>query len=241
MEFVLVHGAWHGAWCWEALVPVLEGRGARVATPELPGHGADTTPASEVTLDAYVDRVVAAVEAASGPVELVGHSMGGIVISAVAERVPDRVRGLTYLCAFLPRNGEVLGRLGAEDTESALNPAIRPGPVDGTLGVDETLAPDIFYQDCPDEAVRGALARLTPQPVAPLQTPVHLTDGAFGRVPRAYVLCTEDRAVTPTMQRTLIERSPCDPVLELACGHSPFIADPEALADALVSIAGERS
>lgn len=240
MNFVLVHGAWHGAWCWHRLMPLLEAAGATVVAPDLPGHGADGTPATEVTLDAYADRVVAAVEACDGPVELVGHSMGGMVISAVAERIPDRLAGLTYVCAFMPRDGDVLGALGAEDEDTELNAAIRPGPEKGTVIVAPEVGP-VFYDDCPEADAADALARLVPQPVAPLQTPVHVSEANFGRVPRAYVVCTKDRAVSPKMQRVLIERVPCDPVIELASNHSPFLSMPEELAKVLLQIAAGRA
>lgn len=240
MNFVLVHGAWHGAWCWHRLVPLLEAAGARVVAPDLPGHGDDPTPATEVTLDAYVDRIAAAVEDCDGPVELVGHSMGGVVVSAVAERLPERIAGLTYVCAFLPRDGEALGALGAEDVDAELNPAIRPGPIKGTLTVAPEVGP-VFYDDCPEADASDALARLVPQPIAPLQAPVRLSAANFGRVPRAYVLCTRDRAVSPRMQRLLIERSPCDPVIELDSNHSPFLSQPGELADALLRIAADRN
>ena len=241
MNFVLVHGAWHGGWCWHRLEPLLRAAGAHVQAPDLPGHGDDATPVADVTLEAYVDRVVAAVEAAPGPVELVGHSMGGVVISAVAERVPERLAGLTYVCAFLPRDGEVLGALGAEDRGSELNPLLRPTAEGDALLVDAAGARDVFYEGCDEEDVHAALAQLVPQALAPLQTPVALSEARFGCVARSYVLCSRDRAVTPTMQRTLLERSPCDPVIELATGHSPFLADAPGLAAALLDIARQRS
>ena len=86
--FVLVHGAWHGAWCWDELAPLL---GGHVEAVDLPGHGADTTPVAGCTLDAYVARVVEALERAPEPAVLVGHSLGGITVAQAAERRPDEV------------------------------------------------------------------------------------------------------------------------------------------------------
>ena len=98
--FVLVHGAYHGAWCWERLVPVLRARDATVAVPDLPGHGADRTPSADLSLSLYADHIAQVVRQQDGPVTLVGHSMAGAVIAEVAERVPDL---LTRLGA--PRRG----------------------------------------------------------------------------------------------------------------------------------------
>jgi pimeloyl-ACP methyl ester carboxylesterase len=240
MHFVLVHGAWHGAWCWERLVPALEAAGAGVTTLDLPGHGEDDTPLDAVTLDAYADRVEHTVRELDRPVELVGHSMGGAVVSAVAERLPRHVTGLSYLCAFLLRDGESLAAVGATDPDAELNDAVVRDADSGGLIVPREAARRIFYGDCPADAARAALDRLRPQAVAPLRTPLELTDAAFGRVPRAYLLCTEDRAVSPALQRRMIDALPCDPVVELPTGHSPFLADPRRLADDLVGIAHAR-
>ena len=105
--YVLVHGAFHGAWCWTKLTPELEARGHRAVAFDLPGGGEDKTPIEQVTLDAYVERVVEAVARESERVILVGHSLGGISTTAVAERIPDRLRLLIYLCAFILRDGRV--------------------------------------------------------------------------------------------------------------------------------------
>ena len=238
MTMLLVHGAWHGAWCWQGITPRLEAAGVNVIAPDLPGHGTDSTPRNQVTLDAYADRVIAAISGRPDPITLVGHSMGGVVISAVAERVPERIARLIYACAFLPRDGEALGQLGAEDTGSALNAIIGRGSEPGTVSVDAAQAAGVFYQDCEAGDVANALAQLTPQPTAPLQTAISLSEERFGRCPRDYVLCTNDRAVTPEMQRTLLRRSPCERVVEFASGHSPFMAQPDAFADVLLNLYG---
>ncbi|HSG87809.1 MAG TPA: alpha/beta fold hydrolase [Pseudomonadales bacterium] len=241
MHFVLVHGAWHGAWCWDPLVAALRARGADATTLDLPGHGEDTTPVAEIDLEAYARRVEFCVQELDRPVELVGHSMGGAVISRAAELVPQRLAGLTYVAAFLARDGESLSRLGAEDPDTRLNAALRPGPEPDTLIVADEAVTEVFYHDCPAALAETARAHLVPQAVAPLRDRVVVSERMWGSVPRAYILCTEDRAVSAAMQRLMIERTSCDPVIELATGHSPFYADPDALADALVGIAAARA
>src|SRR5260370_40737879 len=104
--YLLVHGAWHGAWCWRKVVPLLEKVGNGWLAPDLPGHGQDSTSLAYVTLEAYVSRLLPLVDAAPEPVILVGHSLGGTVISQVAEARPEKVRLLVYLSALLPRAGE---------------------------------------------------------------------------------------------------------------------------------------
>jgi pimeloyl-ACP methyl ester carboxylesterase len=106
-RLVLVHGAFSGAWCWEPVLPGLRAAGHTVETLDLPGSGADQTPASKVTLDRYAERVCD-VLAAGPPAVLVGHSMGGMAITHAAARMPEQITALIYVCAFLPVDGESL-------------------------------------------------------------------------------------------------------------------------------------
>src|SRR4028119_2195925 len=113
--FVLIHGAFHGAWCWDKVTPQLEQGGHEVVALDLPGHGEDQTRAIEVTLESYADRVVEALDAQPEPVVLVGHSLSGTVISQVAERRPEKIDKLGYLCAPLLPNGKSAIEASPED------------------------------------------------------------------------------------------------------------------------------
>ncbi|MBA3922407.1 MAG: alpha/beta fold hydrolase, partial [Nostocaceae cyanobacterium] len=105
---ILIHGAWHSSWCWNKVATLLEQAGHKVIAPDLPSHGKDKTPIREVTLQSYTDRICEILTELIEPVILVGHSMGGLVITQVAEQCPDKIEKLVYLCAFLPGNGESL-------------------------------------------------------------------------------------------------------------------------------------
>ncbi len=240
MHFLLVHGAWHGGWCWERLEAEFHARHLGYSIIDLPGLGDDTTPPEEIDLAAYTERVARYVLELDRPVELVGHSMAGAVITEVAEQVPGFLSGLIYLCAFLPRNGETLAGLGREDRDAGLDAALVRGDDPATLVVAPDAARELFYHDCRSEDAEAAIARLRPQVIAPLHDPVRSTEEHWGRVPRSYVVCNDDRAISPAMQRRMVERTPCDPVIELASGHSPFYSNPAALAAALEQIARAR-
>ena len=120
--FVLIHGAWHGGWCWDKLTPLLEQAGHRVIAPDLPGLGKDKTPLAEVTLQTWVDYVGQILEGQPEPVILVGHSRGGIIISQVAESHPDKIKTLVYLAAFLLRDGESLFQVAQSESASLVSP-----------------------------------------------------------------------------------------------------------------------
>jgi pimeloyl-ACP methyl ester carboxylesterase len=235
--FVLVHGAWHGAWCWERVVPLLEQRGHRVLAPDLPGMGQDSTPLSAVTLDVWARFVADLVGRQAEPVILVGHSRGGVVISQAAEFVPDRVAALVYLSAFLVPNG---GSLWSTMQLVPRDPARAPDLVMSEDRTTSTLVPqavgNTFYNTTDEDWASRAAALVGIEPMAAWLTPLALSDGAFGQVPRIYVECLRDRAIPPALQRLMVAALPCR-VVSMDTDHSPFYSVPEQLAATLASIA----
>jgi pimeloyl-ACP methyl ester carboxylesterase len=233
-RFVLVHGAFHGAWCWEPFVAELAGRGHAVSTLDLPGSGDDPTPVEEVTLDAYAARICDALADEPEPVVLVGHSMGGMAIAQAAARCPERIARLVYVAAFLPADGQSLVDLtklpeGAGDMVQE-NMVVEGEPPLATMPA--AAAREAFYGLCPPERAAWATERLRPQALAPFVTPAQLGDGAT-RVPRAYVVAAQDRAIPTALQRRLVADNPDVDAVELDADHSPFLSRPAELAAAL--------
>lgn len=235
-SFVLMHGSWHGAWCWFKVEARLRERGHEVIVPDLPSHGRDRTPPGEVTLESYVERIVDSMSEAIEPVTLVAHSRGGIATTAAAEARPDLVDGLIYLAAFLPRGGETVLDLFPKDTESLI-----PANLDADFeaGWDmlrrEAFVP-VLYADCSAADVALANALLTPEPLAPSLTPVVTTE-RFASLPRAYIELTEDQAVTLAFQRYMHSQVPCDPVVSMDASHSAYFSKPDELADRIEELA----
>lgn len=235
---MLVHGAWHGAWCWYRTVTLLAAAGHAVTVIDLPAHGVDATPPATVTLAAYAARVIAALEAIDGPVILVGHSMGGAVISTVAEARPEKIEKLVYLAGFLLRDGETLIATATADAASLATPSLIVQANEGVVDIDRAAIAQVFYARSPAEDVNLARALLRPNPLAPFATPLALSAGNFGRVRRFYVACTSDRAITPAAQQAMYTASPCEAVYELHTDHSPFFSQPRRLHEVLAAIAG---
>jgi pimeloyl-ACP methyl ester carboxylesterase len=233
-HFILIAGAWHGSWCWQRVAPLLEARGSRVMTPELPATGADDGDPREVTLGTW-SRFVADIASAAGddPVILVGHSRAGVVISQAAEMVPERIARLVYLSAYLLPAGRTMAAEARADRASLIAPNMIPAE----SGVSCTLRPETvreaFYGRCSDRDAAWAMAQLRPEPLKPMASSPAVTSKRFGRVPRAYIECAADRAVTLASQRKMQAALPCDPVFTLDADHSPFISAPAALADVL--------
>lgn len=230
---VLVSGAWHGRWCWKKLEPMLEGRGHRAIAVELLGMGSDSTPLSDVTLARWADQVARIVSSEEAPVVLLGHSRGGIVISEVAERVPGSIGLLVYLSAFLLRDGQTLGGKIAQASGGSRSSFVVPGPDGATTTVAKDAVGKVLYNTSPPELVRKAEAAVGPEPMQVFATPLHLTEGRFARVPRAYIECFRDNAVPIALQRAMQADLPCSQVETLDTDHCPFFSAPDLLAAAI--------
>jgi pimeloyl-ACP methyl ester carboxylesterase len=235
--YVLIHGAWHGAWCWRKIVPLLEAEGHRVFAPDLPGHGDDTTEMAAVTLDSYTDRICQIVCAQTEPVILVGHSMGGVAITQAAENCHQRIAALVYLSGFLPCNGQSLLTWASQDQDSMVNPSTIDSRADGVLDFKPEHVREAFYGNCAEEDVAFASSRLGAQSGALLGTPVRTTAERWGRIPRYYIECYRDRAITLRVQREMQKQSPCRQAFAIDTDHSPFFSAPDQLAKVLSRVA----
>jgi pimeloyl-ACP methyl ester carboxylesterase len=226
MRFLLVHGAFHGAWCWEPVIRELEAAGHSATAVDLPGAGDDTTPIGEVTLDSYADRVCAALAAEEAPVVVVAHSMGGMAVTQAAARCGDRIAALIYVCAFLPADGQSLVDLtelpeGAGDMVQA-NMIVEGEPPTATMPRGPAL--EAFYGMCTDEQATWAVERVEPQPLAPFVTPASLGESADDGPPRFYIVSTQDKSIPPALQRRMARERATAEVVEIEADHSPFLS-----------------
>ncbi len=234
--FILVSGSWHGAWCWDHVVPLIEARRHRAIAVELAGMGDDRTPLRDVTLAGWAKQVANLVRAEPEPVVLVGHSRGGIIISEVAERVPDHIAGLVYLAAVLLPSGNSTARVSEmkADEEAGHQLADIYLPAEpGTAVLRPDVVRDMFFNTTPPDLADWAASKLGAEPLGPLGTPLQLTEKNFGRVRRDYIECLRDQAISIGVQRRFREVLPCRRVLTLDTDHSPFLSAPEELAAAL--------
>jgi pimeloyl-ACP methyl ester carboxylesterase len=226
---VLVHGAWHGPWCWERVVPLLRKRGVETHLVDLPTMDVEAGYVTDVHSDA--DALRALLDGLSSPAIVVGHSYGGMVITEGAARHPN-VKRLIYLAAFMPDVGESMISLMSQHPNPALVNALR---VDAQRR--STLDPAIvgpgFYNDCDEETVAWAREKLRPM-LSEGTEPVRAA--AWRNMPSTYVVCALDRAILPALQRAMSARA--TDVVEWETSHSPFASQPELVADLIASFAG---
>lgn len=234
--YILIHGSWHSAWNWHKVTPLLEKAGHRVFAIDLPGMGRDKTPIEKVTMKGTVQKIVDLIDSIEGKVILVGHSKNGIMISQAAEYRPEKIEKLVYLAAYLVPNGKTQREYSIQDTGGWLKPYVTLYPETGS----HTLQPEIYkeglYHDCDDDITELAKVLLGHEPVESGITPLELTAERWGSVPRVYIECTEDRAVTPYIQQKMYTETPCEKVYKMNTSHSPFFSQPKALVDILTSL-----
>lgn len=215
MRVVLVHGAWHGSWCWDPVVERLEG--LDVVAVDLPRMASpDAT---------FADDVAAVRAAIEGPTVLCGHSYGGVVIGAAA--ASDDVRHCVFLCAFALEDGE-----GMDGVAAPLRSAMH---LEGsTIAIDPSLANEAFYADVHPDLAAAAITRL--RPMSGARVPDDAGIGAWRSKPSTYVVCTQDQSIEVDAQRGMAGR--CDAVEEWDCSHSPMLSKADEVATLLRRIAG---
>ncbi len=237
-SLILIHGSFHGPWCWSPITRQLAEAGHDVILADL--TTAAPAPSGKPDLMSYASHVAALIDAASGPVVLIGHSMGGLVASQAAELRASRVQSIIYIAGLLLRDGETLNSFITAHAALGVRDLVLESmqvSADGEVATfPQSEAARVFYNSCSEADAAWAARQLVPQPTGVYVTPLALTDAAFGRIPRAYIRAARDRAVVPLYQDAMIERLPCGQVITLDSDHSPFLSMPAELVKALVTV-----
>lgn len=235
--FLLIHGAWEGAWSWKATTAFLEQKGHTINAIDLPGHGDDKTPVSEITMALYANRVKKELERIDGQVILVGHSFAGFIISKVAEEMPEKIEKLVYVASAVPYQGKTAIDVFTEDKESELLENLIFSEDKSKATMSRDAIKNVVFTGATDEQIDALLPKLVIQATKPFFEQVITTPENFGRVPKAYVETTLDRVISINAQRHGQEMLGIDEVITLHYGHVPLETAPKELANALNTIA----
>ena len=163
-HIVLLHGSWHGSWCWKNVIPLLQAKGYSAHAIDLPAHGNDKSDVINISLDSYVDKVITTINQIDKQVILIGHSMGGSVITQVAENIPEKINRLIYLAAFLPENGSSLYDYALQDSESELAGNIIIDEENNLSSLNPECISAAFYGQCLDADIEYAKVNLVDDP-----------------------------------------------------------------------------
>lgn len=235
-NFLLIHGSWHGAWCWFKIWPRLEAAGHRVMVPDLPGRGRSPAFAPFVSLERMM-RSLEAVLPHDEKTTVVVHSRYGIVASMLAERAPERVERTIYLASFmLPDGKRVLDYV--PDRAAAITGHVEVNRRSMWDWLDPKVYREVLYADCTDDDITLARALLVREPVRPALTKLKLSAGRYGRVPRAYIRLTEDQAVSLSLQDRLLGETKVERVESLHASHSAYFSKPDELTAMILKLAG---
>jgi pimeloyl-ACP methyl ester carboxylesterase len=222
--FLLIHGAWGGAWCWRDLTIELDGRGAKWVAVDLPSSMVGADPATNLADDA---AEVALVAPRDSPVVLVAHSYGGAVLTEVAPQIVNLQRTV-YIAALVPNFGQSATDTSRElRTRTLLDDAIE---VEGEfLFINSELAKAALYHDCEPDLALWATSRLSTQTIASFRSARSSPDVA---VASRYIRCSKDQAIDPSLQELVASR--CNEAVSIDSGHSPFFSQPQRLADLIL-------
>ena len=232
MTYLFVHGAWHAAWCWGRIVDQLHARGRSCLAPDLPGHGSNIRAANTVSFDDYVTSLIDYIQQQQEPVTLIGHSMAGLIISQVAEIIPDHIRELVFIAAYIPQDQQSLVSIAesAESREAAPFLIFDQAKQEIRLKSSPELK-NVFFNRCTEADAQYAMSKLQAQPLKPFIEKVKLGDN-FKRVPKRSFVCRYDRALILSDQ-VRMSQLVTDKIVYLEADHSAYFSAVEGIVEAL--------
>jgi pimeloyl-ACP methyl ester carboxylesterase len=235
--FILVHGAMIDGTAWYKIVKPLQDAGNKVVVVNLPSHGNDGTKTTDVSYNLYLASIKDSINAQSGKVILVGHSMAGLFISSIASEMPEKIESLVYVAAFIPQNRESVFKLNGGDAKSkfGVNIIVANDKATATLKLDKIK--EVFCNDCIDEDISLLKLSHKAQPLAPLAQEIVLNNQNLDAVAKYIIQTSNDNAITFELQKKCaLNAKNIKKTFVINSGHSPFISKPKELIKILLSI-----
>lgn len=233
---VLVHGAWAAPFVWEMITENLSEAGNQVLAVQLPGHGSDNTDPKLLHMDSYIKFVSDSIVEIGEKVILVGHSLAGMIISGVAERIPELIEKLVFVAAYVPQSGQSAYSISLLDKQSLLGASLLVSEDQSEFDIKKEDIINIFCQDGSEDVQKLILSNYKAEPSAPFADPVVLSEEKFGKVAKYYVETLQDHGIGNDLQKEMIAAAKIKNVYELNAGHIPLLSKPQELSHILQEI-----
>lgn len=236
-HFVLIHGAWHGGWCWDGVIKELENQGHTAEAPTLPGHdpGDDR---SGITLDDYVNAIASVLAKQDRPVVLAGHSSAGFLLQMVAPRAPVKIEQLIFHNAFILPDGKCQFDLVPPEASEGMTAAANASP-DNCVPVIEDFVRNQLMGGESTEVQDDLISRLVPQPIAIFTTPIQTADFEKLTIPRAVLFCKDDASLPPGAYLGMAQGLGDFKLIEVPGSHESLFTNPRVVAGGLIKAVSE--
>ena len=231
-HFVLVHGAWHGGWCWEGVIQELKKAGHTAEAPTMPGHnpGDDR---SKIRFDHYVNKIVEVLKRQPAPAVLVGHSSAGFLLQSAAPKAAEKISHLVFLNAFILPDGKAQFDLVPPEASQGMTAAAKASP-DNCVPVMEDFVRNMLMAGEPKERQDALIKRLVPQPLALFTTPVHTKGFEQLAIPKAVVFCKADASLPPGAYLGMAQGLGKHTLVEVEGSHEALLTAPSVVAQGLL-------
>ncbi len=232
IHFVLVHGAWHGGWCWEGVIQELKKAGHTAEAPTMPGHnlGDDR---SKIRFEDYVNKIVEVLKKQSAPAVLVGHSSAGILLQSAAPKAAEKISHLVFLNAFVLPDGKAQFDLVPPEASQGMTAAAKASP-DNSVPVMEEFVRNMLMAGEPKEKQDALIKRLVPQPLALFTTPVRAKDFDQLKIPKTVVFCKGDASLPPGAYLGMAQGLGKHKLVEVEGSHEALFTAPSVVAQGLL-------
>ncbi|WP_419420542.1 alpha/beta hydrolase [Legionella sp. D16C41] len=231
--YLLVHGAWHGAWCWEYVATALQAKGQNVLTPDLPGRDLDPQYFHTISLQDYVNSLIEVIQQQTQPVTLVGHSMAGLIISVVAEAIPEAIRELVYVAAYVPQGTQSLFSIAQSSQSNNLTPYLMINETEQAISLN--LCYDlisIFFNRCNLTDMQKAMARIKSEPLKPLTESINVGTN-FSRIAKRSLVSRYDQVLLPIDQLRM-SKAVTDNIVYLDADHAAYYSGAKQIIEFLL-------
>jgi len=231
-HFVLLHGAWHGGWCWDGVIKELEKEGHTAEAPTMPGHNPDED-RSNIKFDDYEDKIISVLNRQETPAVLVGHSSAGFLIQTAAPKVPDKIAQLIFLNAFILTDGKSQFDLVPPEAAEGMTAAAKASP-DNCVPVIEDFVRNQLMGGEPTDMQDALISRLVPQPIALFTTAISTHNFEELNIPISIVFCKDDASLPPGAYLGMAQGLGDYKLIEVVGSHEALFTNPGVVAKGLI-------